>query len=69
LIVQHADSWSPAPIAAISLFAVVNLALIRIKRQEPAPPGARIYLSWVPCGGLILVLGLLSAHFSITLPV
>jgi hypothetical protein len=67
--VQHTDSWSPAPIAAISLFAVVNLALIRIKRREPAPPGVRIDPSWVPWDGLILVLGLLSAHFSITLPV
>lgn len=44
------------------VFALVNLALIRIKRRDPAPAGARVYAGWVPWGGLLLSLALLAFH-------
>ena len=44
------------------VFALVNLALIRIKRHDPAPAGARVYAGWVPWGGLLLSLALLAFH-------
>lgn len=44
------------------VFVLVNLALIRIKRRDPAPPGARVYATWIPWGGLILALALLVFH-------
>ncbi len=44
------------------VFVLVNLALIRIKRRDPAPPGARVYANWIPWGGLMLALALLAFH-------
>jgi len=44
------------------VFALVNLALIRIKRRDPAPAGARVYAGWIPWGGLLLSLALLAFH-------
>lgn len=44
------------------VFALVNLALIRIKRRDPAPPGVRVYAGWIPWGGLFLSLALLLFH-------
>lgn len=43
----------------LAVFALVNLALIRIKRRDPAPAGARVYAAWIPWGGLLLSLALL----------
>jgi APA family basic amino acid/polyamine antiporter len=44
------------------IFAVVNVALIRIKRRgDPAPEGAFTCASWVPYAGLISSLALLLA--------
>ena len=44
------------------VFTLVNLALIRIKRRDPAPPGAKVYAGWIPWGGLLLSLALLVFH-------
>lgn len=44
------------------VFALVNLALIRIKRRDPAPPGVRVYAGWIPWGGLFLSLALFLFH-------
>ncbi len=44
----------------LALFAIVNLALIRIKRRnEPAPPGIFVAPRWMPYAGLVSSLGLL----------
>ena len=48
------------------VFALVNLALIKIKRRDPAPSGARVYAGWIPWGGLLLSLVLLFFHLAIT---
>lgn len=48
----------------LAIFALVNLALIRVKRRDPAPPGARIYPGWIPWGGLLLSLALLVFHLA-----
>lgn len=44
------------------VFTLVNMALIRIKRRDPAPAGARVYAGWIPWGGLLLSLALLAFH-------
>ncbi len=49
------------------VFALVNLALIKIKRRDPAPSGARVYAGWIPWGGLFLSLVLLFFHLVITI--
>jgi amino acid transporter len=41
------------------VFSLVNLALLRIKRTEPRPAGARVFPQWVPLIGLLSSLGLL----------
>lgn len=48
------------------VFALVNLALIKIKRRDPAPSGARVYAGWMPWGGLLLSLVLLFFHLVLT---
>lgn len=60
-----------APLAALAeatarltlvIFAIMNLALIRIRRRgDPAPPGAFRGPSWTPHAGLASSLGLLAA--------
>jgi basic amino acid/polyamine antiporter, APA family len=52
----------------LALFAIVNLALIRIKSREVAPP-RHVYLAprWVPWAGLASCLGLLAADLGIAL--
>jgi len=35
------------------VFSVVNLALVRIKRREPLPPGVRPVPAWVPLAGFV----------------
>ena len=35
------------------VFALINLALVRIKRRDPRPAGVRIFPLWVPLGGFL----------------
>ncbi len=44
------------------VFILINLALIRIKRRLPSPPGVRVYGAWIPWGGLLLSASLLAFH-------
>ncbi len=46
------------------VFALINLALIRIKHRDPAPPDAQIYARWIPWGGLLLSVALLAFHLA-----
>lgn len=41
----------------LSVFALVNLALLVIKKTQPAPSGVAIYPAWVPLLGFISSLG------------
>ena len=41
------------------IFALVNLSLFRIKRNEPRPEGVIIYPGWIPIGGFFLSVGLI----------
>lgn len=43
----------------LGVFALVNLALIRIKKRQPAPAGARVYARWIPWAGLVTSVALL----------
>lgn len=43
----------------LGVFALVNLALIRIKKHHPAPDGVRVYAPWIPWAGLVTSLALL----------
>jgi amino acid transporter len=45
--------------AILLVFVLVNLSLIAIKRNQPPPPGIRVYPIWVPYGGLLFALALL----------
>ncbi|ADE16150.1 amino acid permease-associated region [Nitrosococcus halophilus Nc 4] len=44
------------------VFSLVNLALWRVKRRTPHPPGARTFPLWVPIAGFCFSLGLLLAQ-------
>ena len=44
----------------LTVFVLVNLSLIRIKRKAPSPRNVRTYPVWVPYGGVLLSLGLLA---------
>jgi APA family basic amino acid/polyamine antiporter len=44
----------------LSVFALVNLALVRIKLRGPAPAGVRTFPLWVPVAGLVLCLAILA---------
>lgn len=46
-------------ILVLAVFVVCNLALIRIKRRDPLPPGARAYPTWVPVIGASVSAGML----------
>jgi APA family basic amino acid/polyamine antiporter len=58
--------WLPlAPLAEITavltlaIFTLVNLALWRAKRVDPAPPGVTLFPIWVPIAGFAVSLGFL----------
>ena len=38
---------------ALVIFAVVNVALIALKRREPNPPDIRVFPIWVPAAGFL----------------
>jgi len=40
-------------VIALGVFSSVNLALVAIKRHEPAPDGVRVYPAWVPMVGFV----------------
>jgi amino acid transporter len=46
--------------AILVVFALVNLALLRIRRRTPAPPGVRVYPATMPLAGFVLSLLLLA---------
>ena len=48
----------------LSLFCVVNLSLLRVRRREPRPQGVRVYPGWLPGLGLACCLGLLLAEIA-----
>ena len=41
----------------LAIFAVVNLALWRVKRRDPQPPGIFAVPAWVPVAGFLVSLG------------
>lgn len=52
-----------APLAAttsllmLGVFALVNLALLKVKRRQPRPEGIRVYPAWVPALGFLVSAG------------
>jgi basic amino acid/polyamine antiporter, APA family len=48
----------------LTVFVLVNLSLIRIKRRAPAPAGVTRYPPWIPWGGMVLSLLLLAFQAS-----
>lgn len=46
-------------ILVLAMFVACNLALIRIKRRDPLPAGARSYPIWVPVAGALISAGML----------
>lgn len=46
----------------LTIFALVNLALLRVKRIVPRPPGIRVWPVWLPLLGLVCSLGLMLAQ-------
>ncbi len=44
---------------ALVIFILVNLALLRIKRREPTPPGITCYPVWLPASGAAISAGFL----------
>ena len=43
----------------LTIFTLVNLALIRVKRRDPAPDGIRVYPLWLPVAGAAVSAGFL----------
>jgi amino acid transporter len=41
----------------LSIFALVNLSLFRIKRRDPRPPGVTVFPLWVPLVGFLVSVG------------
>lgn len=41
----------------LTVFALINLSLWRIKRRDPQPVGIRTYTSWVPIIGFVTSAG------------
>jgi amino acid transporter len=46
----------------LTVFALINFSLIRIKARSPSPGGAAVYPLWVPYGGLLFSLLLLGVQ-------
>ena len=43
----------------LRVFAAVNLALLRVKRRDPAPAGLLVFPAWVPAAGALVSIGVL----------
>jgi len=41
----------------MTVFALINLSLVRIKRRQPRPEGIRIYPVWIPIAGFLTATG------------
>ncbi|MFZ2910030.1 MAG: hypothetical protein WA094_09045, partial [Candidatus Desulfobacillus denitrificans] len=50
--------------AILVVFCLINLALLRIRRRIPAPPGVRGYPAVVPLAGCVLSLLLLAGQLA-----
>lgn len=50
--------------AILVVFCLINLALLRIRRRIPAPPGVRVYPAAVPLVGCVLSLLLLAVQLA-----
>ena len=37
----------------LTIFSLINLALIKVKMRTPKPEGVMVYPLWIPCAGLI----------------
>jgi amino acid transporter len=46
-------------LVTLSTFALANLALLRVKRRDPHPPGVMIFPGWVPALGFLVTTGLI----------
>jgi amino acid transporter len=63
LVLALALTGRLAPLAEMTsvtmlvVFALVNLALWRIKRRDPGPPGVRALPLWVPIAGFLVSVG------------
>jgi amino acid transporter len=44
-------------LVVLVVFALVNLALLRIKRRDPHPAGIRTYPAWIPLAGAVSTSG------------
>lgn len=51
-------------VVVLVVFALVNLALVLIKRRgTPAPDGVRVYPIWLPATGFLVSTGFLALQF------
>lgn len=41
----------------MTVFALINLSLVRIKRRQPRPAGIRVYPVWIPVAGFLTATG------------
>ncbi|MEW6331026.1 MAG: APC family permease [Pseudomonadota bacterium] len=60
LVVLVLSLWLPLVTLAkatsfivLVVFALINLALVRIKRRDPRPAGIRVYPAWIPVAGFL----------------
>lgn len=51
------------------VFALVNLALVLIKRYEPRPPGVWVFPAWVPVAGFLVSSAFLAFEIASRLPI
>ena len=51
----------------LTVFAMVNMALILIKRRDPRPKGVALFPLWLPVTGLLLCLSLLTIEIYTTI--
>lgn len=55
-LVQLAEITS---LLMLSVFALVNLALLRVKRRDPVPPDAFVIPFWIPVAGFLASAGII----------
>jgi amino acid transporter len=60
LVVLILSLWLPLVTLAkatsfvvLVVFALINLALVRIKRRDPHPAGIKVYPAWIPVAGFL----------------